>query len=182
MEYEKKGLKVLGDDGEWHEASGEFKETVRSIDEGVKKLDRPDREKIARIICCFAKDNTSCSECEYNTPTTLFPDCFCDIREETDKLLALIPDTEAGTNEVNIRVNEILGKVYQQHKVDIEEAKKQEREMIISELEKDFSLAPNDDSYLRLLVRDSLDYLITRKTAKERADEKFGQTLKDKEE
>lgn len=49
------------------------------------------REKAARIICCFAKENNSCSECQYNTSKTPFPDCFSDIREETDQILSLWP-------------------------------------------------------------------------------------------
>ena len=57
----------------------------------TSKIDRPKlREKIARIICCFAKNNNSCAECKENTPTSPFPDCFPDIREETDQLLSLI--------------------------------------------------------------------------------------------
>ena len=45
-----------------------------------KPLDSPElREKIARIICCFAKDNKSCTECKENIPPNLvFPDCFSD--------------------------------------------------------------------------------------------------------
>ena len=45
------------------------------------------REKIARIICCFAKINQSCGKCEFNTERSPFPDCFPDIREDTDQLL-----------------------------------------------------------------------------------------------
>ncbi len=44
------GLKVLTSNGEWVEASEEFKDTVRSIDKGLEKLDRPDREKIAKYL------------------------------------------------------------------------------------------------------------------------------------
>ncbi len=63
----------------------------------TRELDRPElREKIARAICCFAKDNKCCAECKYNTPKSPFPDCFCDIRENTDQILALFSDeTEA---------------------------------------------------------------------------------------
>lgn len=42
---------------------------------------------------------------------------------------------------------------------------------IISELEKDFELAPNNASYLRILVSDTLAYLKTGKRRKQRADE-----------
>lgn len=46
-----------------------------------------DREKLARIICCFAKENVSCGECQYNILGHSFPDCFPDIREDTDKII-----------------------------------------------------------------------------------------------
>ena len=52
------------------------------------------REKIARVICCFANENESCADCKENHPGSLFPDCFSDIREHTDQLLALFPDRE----------------------------------------------------------------------------------------
>ncbi len=49
------------------------------------------REMIARVICCFAKDNDSCVDCKENThPDHKFPDCFTDIREETDQILKLL--------------------------------------------------------------------------------------------
>jgi len=48
-------------------------------------------EEVARIICCFAKENNSCSECRYNTPSTPFPACFPDIKEETDAICSLFP-------------------------------------------------------------------------------------------
>lgn len=54
----------------------------------------PDREKIARIICCFAQENKNCDECKHNTAAFPFPDCFVDIRENTDKLLSLFPNEE----------------------------------------------------------------------------------------
>ena len=41
--------------------------------------DKPSREKIARIICCFAKENNSCAECKENIPGHSFPDFFCSI-------------------------------------------------------------------------------------------------------
>ena len=48
------------------------------------------RERVARIICCFAVGNNNCAECEENTdPGHKFPDCFWDIRQETDQLFAL---------------------------------------------------------------------------------------------
>ncbi len=50
------------------------------------------RGKIARVICCFAEESVSCSECEYNTPADLFPDCFPDIREETDQIIAIFEE------------------------------------------------------------------------------------------
>jgi len=52
------------------------------------------------------------------------------------------------------------------------EARKQERERIISEFEACFSLAPYDSEYLRLLIRDTIDTFVTGKTRKQRADEK----------
>ena len=39
-------------------------------------------------------------------------------------------------------------------------AQKEERERIIKLLENDFALAPDDDVYLRILLRDTLDDLI----------------------
>ena len=60
------------------------------------------KEQVARIICCFAKDNVSCSMCRENTAEMPFPDCFSDIREHTDQLLNLF-------------------------KVEVDKAKKQER-------------------------------------------------------
>ena len=51
------------------------------------------RERVARIICCFAVGNNNCAECEENTdPGHKFPDCFWDIRQETDQLFALYAD------------------------------------------------------------------------------------------
>lgn len=49
------------------------------------------REQIARIICCFAKDNNCCAECEKNDPEMKyrFPDCFVEIRTVTDQLITL---------------------------------------------------------------------------------------------
>lgn len=47
------------------------------------------------------------------------------------------------------------------------------KQHIIDSLENDFKLAPYDDSYLRLLIRDSLDYFKTGKSSKERADERY---------
>ena len=62
----------------------------------AERLDRPDREKIARIICCFAEENNNCEECKENThPELKFPNCFPDIRDHTDQILALIPDKDA---------------------------------------------------------------------------------------
>ena len=94
----------------------------------IPKYVKGDREKIARIICCFAKDNNSCAECKQNIPPNLvFPDCFNDIREETDKLLALIPDIE----EVRMYYKEIIGSqtlLIDELETRIEEAKKQERD------------------------------------------------------
>lgn len=46
--------------------------------------------------------------------------------------------------------------------------RKAEREMIITKLNNNFSLAPNDDSYLRILVKSTLDFLKTGKRIKER--------------
>ncbi len=60
----------------------------------AQTMDSPDREKIARVICCFANENESCADCKENHPGSLFPDCFSDIREHTDQLLALFPDRE----------------------------------------------------------------------------------------
>ena len=48
-------------------------------------------------------------------------------------------------------------------------------ERIIAELDKCFELAPNDDSYFRMLVRDTLEYIRTGKRSAER------QALKKKE-
>ena len=47
------------------------------------------REKIARIICCFAVDNDSCSSCKENCSEFPFPICFPDIKEQTDQILTL---------------------------------------------------------------------------------------------
>ena len=52
-------------------------------------MDKELREKIARVTCCFAEDNNSCAECKENTPSRPFPDCFEDIRTNTDIILAL---------------------------------------------------------------------------------------------
>lgn len=115
-----------------------------------KRLDRPElREKIARILCCFAKDNKSCAECEYNTIDSPFPDCFEDIREETDKLLPLIPDieeanrlgwmspeecqecqaqTEYKIEEASLRKQPITDKIFSLK--DLEEARSKEGERI----------------------------------------------------
>ncbi len=87
-----------------------------------EKLDRPDREKIARAICCFAENNKNCAECKHNTPTSPFPDCFSDIREDTDKLLALIPDIEEAI--IQARKEQMVIDWAQAGK-DVEEAKKQ---------------------------------------------------------
>ena len=48
--------------------------------------------KIARAFCCFAEENESCIECKYNTSSTPFPDCFCDIRTKIDHILAIFPE------------------------------------------------------------------------------------------
>jgi len=50
---------------------------------------------------------------------------------------------------------------------------KEMREQFISELDRCFTLAPKDDSYLRILVKDLLEHIRTGKTRKQRADEKF---------
>jgi len=57
---------------------------------GYSKPPEDLREAIARIICCFSKENKTCSECKENTPKTPFPDCFEDIRNHTDQILSLI--------------------------------------------------------------------------------------------
>ncbi len=72
----------------------------------AKDRDRPDREKMARIICCFAKNNEGCTQCEYNTPRSPFPDCFPDIREETDKLLALSEPLD--DEELREKIDELI--------------------------------------------------------------------------
>ena len=82
-----------------------------------KRLDRPDREKIRGLIEKWNRWNQYGGE--------LFT-----MENLLDQILALIPGIVEGSYEVNIRVNKILAKVYKQHKVDIEEAKKQERERI----------------------------------------------------
>ena len=46
---------------------------------------------------------------------------------------------------------------------------------IIAKLDKDFQLAPNDDSYLRLLIGDTLELLRTGKTCKQRAQKPLGE-------
>ena len=48
------------------------------------------KEGLARIICCFAKRNTGCDDCEENTFSSPFPDCFPDIREDTDQILSYL--------------------------------------------------------------------------------------------
>lgn len=55
-------------------------------------MDKELREQIARVICCFAKNNKGCSHCKYNTLTSPFPDCFPDTRSETDQILTLIKE------------------------------------------------------------------------------------------
>jgi len=62
------------------------------------------RERLARIICCFAKENSSCAECKENTfPGHKFPDCFWDIRSDTDKIGAAIEQwhKEAGYRQLD---------------------------------------------------------------------------------
>jgi len=44
------------------------------------------REKIARIICCFAKENKGCAECK-EASLSPFPNCFDDIKDETAQIL-----------------------------------------------------------------------------------------------
>lgn len=44
-------------------------------------------------------------------------------------------------------------------------------ERIISELDRDFRLAPDDDAYLRILVKDTLEFLRAGQNRKQRADE-----------
>ncbi len=60
----------------------------------AQTMDSPDREKIARVICCFANENESCADCKENHPGSLFPDCFSDIREHTDKIIALLEEVK----------------------------------------------------------------------------------------
>jgi hypothetical protein len=45
--------------------------------------DEETREKIKRIICCFAKDNKSCKECKESDY------CFDDVKDEAKQILAL---------------------------------------------------------------------------------------------
>ncbi len=54
---------------------------------------------------------------------------------------------------------------------DIEQAVIEEGKKIIAQFDNDFALAPNDDSYLRLLVKDTLETLRTGKIRAVRADE-----------
>ncbi len=72
------------------------------------------REKIARIICCFAEKNKGCAECKYNIPETPFPDCFCDIRDETDQILSLFrqhisEDKVKAVKEILVRASLVDG-------------------------------------------------------------------------
>ena len=46
-------------------------------------------------------------------------------------------------------------------------------EDVVSKLDKCFELAPNDDSYLRILAREYLEYLKTGETASERAHKNY---------
>ena len=55
----------------------------------------------------------------------------------------------------------------------------EERKRIIIELDKCFSLAPNDDSYLRILVKDTLEYLRTGKRRKQRVDENYRKVVEE---
>jgi len=76
----------------------------------TERLDRPElREKIARITCCFAKLNKSCAECLETIPAFPFPDCYSDMREETDQLLALIPDEKVVVEEIKGELEMLLG-------------------------------------------------------------------------
>ena len=47
------------------------------------------REQVARIICCFAKENNSCAECG-EARLSPFPNCFDDIERETREILSLL--------------------------------------------------------------------------------------------
>ncbi len=68
---------------------------VYGIEDIVEGMKMDLREQIARIICCFAKDNNNCAECKENTlPNLRFPDCFADIRSGTDRILALIKEAD----------------------------------------------------------------------------------------
>lgn len=62
------------------------------------------REQIARVICCFAKENKNCTYCEYNTPKTPFPDCFPDILLETGQILALVQQEIKGVKNPYLKV------------------------------------------------------------------------------
>ena len=90
---EEKGLKVLVD-GEWHEASDEFKETVRSIDEGLKRLDRPDREKEISDMLVGWKD-AICRMVESNCETVAKSPI-----QITKKILALFPEKDTRIAEM----------------------------------------------------------------------------------
>ena len=69
---------------------GEIVDQLEALDKPLTSSQFNRREQIARIICCFSKDNNSCAECKYNTPAFPFPDCFNDIREKTDGIIDLL--------------------------------------------------------------------------------------------
>lgn len=102
---EQEGLQVLVD-GKWFEASKEFKDTVKSIDEGLKGLDRPEREKITEIL-------------EYHG-----------VFDVEDEILALFPDIEHLIKQLKLADKNYLD-LKNAFDERVEEAKKQERERII---------------------------------------------------
>ena len=106
---EQEGLQVLVD-GKWFEASKEFKDTVKSIDEGLKGLDRPEREKITEIL-------------EYHG-----------VFDVEDEILALFPDIEHLIKQLKLADKNYLD-LKNAFDERVEEAKKQERERIIKEVD-----------------------------------------------
>ena len=88
---------------------------------GQKRLDGPDREKIAKILkdAIVVGCEVECLNCT-----------LCS--ENADQILALIPDTTGYISPEDLA--SAVRKIKRTHEVDIEEAKREERERILKEI------------------------------------------------
>ena len=127
-----------------------------------KRLDRPDREKIAKLAfqCAFLIDDKDIDRRwkEHKDKARWY--------YLADELLALILDVE----ELDKIRDEIirLNKELDDREEDLIVARCEEKERIVKEFDECFKLAPFDDKYLRILIKSSLEYIRTGKWRKER--------------